>query len=89
MNITKVNGSYSKELYENRDLIEQIYKDPSLSVAYMKAVILDIIKPAWITAKAKLRFKNSLAECHSKYAVYKLCNNTINKAINYKPTRTY
>jgi hypothetical protein len=89
MNITKVNGSYSKELLENIDLITAAKYNSSVSLSSMKQTVLAIIEPAFIGTVAKQRFIGYVHNCQSKNAVYKLCWNTIHKAMSYKPTRTY
>lgn len=89
MNITKVNGSYSKELFNNIDLITAAKYDSSVSLSSMKQTVLAIIEPAFIGTVAKQRFIGYVHNCQSKNAVYKLCWNTIHKAMSYNPTRTY
>lgn len=89
MNITKVNGSYSKELFENINQIKSACYDRNYSLSSMKGLILDIIEPAFIGTVAKQRFMGYLSDCRSKNEVYKLCWNTIQKAMKYKPARTY
>ena len=87
MNLTKVNGTYSKELYENMEEIKDIVSDKSYSVASMKSCILGIIEPAWINKAAKKRFISYLNNCGSKYEIYRLCNNTVQKAMKYSSGR--
>ena len=89
MNITKVNGSYSKELLDNINQIKIACADNQYSLSGMKSLILDIIEPAFIGTVAKQRFINYLSTCRSKKEVYSLCWNTIQKAMKYKPARTY
>ena len=84
MNLTKVNGTYSKELYENMDEIKELVSDKSYSFASMKNCILEIIEPAWINKVAKKRFIGYLNNCTSKYEIYRLCSNTVQKAMKYK-----
>ena len=87
MNLTKVNGTYSKELYENMEEIKDIVSDRSYSTASMKSCILDIIEPAWINKIAKKRFIGYLNNCGSKNEIYRLCYNTVQKAMKHKSGR--
>ena len=84
MNLTKVSGTYSKELYENMDEIKEIVSDKSYSFASMKNCILEIIEPAWIDKVAKKRFIGYLNNCKSKAEIYRLCSNTVRKAMQHK-----
>ena len=89
MNITKVDGAYSKELRDNWNEIRKASFNEHVSLEDMKNYILDIIQPAYINAAAKKRFIESLEGCETKKSVYWLCNNTIQKAMKYKKTATY
>ena len=89
MNITKVHGSYSKELLDNINRIKLACTDNQYSLSGMRSLILDIIEPAFIGTVAKQRFINYLSNCRSKKEVYSLCWNTIQKAMDYNPARTY
>lgn len=84
MNLTKVNGCYAKELYENMDEIKEIVSDKTYSFVSMKDCILGIIEPAWINKVAKKRFIGYLNNCKSKYEIYRLCHNTVQKAMKHK-----
>ena len=84
MNLTRVNGTYSKELFENMNEIRKISFDSSASTRDMKEFVLQVIEPAWIDATAKKRFKSYLHDCSSKKEIYWLCANTINKAKGYR-----
>ena len=84
MNLTKVNGTYSKELAVNMTEIRKSSFDSSVSTEDMRALILDIISPAWIEAIAKKRFIGYLNNCASKKDMYWLCYNTVQKAAKYQ-----
>lgn len=83
MNITHVNGTYSKELKANIDEIAQMVIDSTTSVSTMKRRIRSIISPAFINKNAKPRFLSYLNNCGSKAEILRLCQNTIRKAENY------
>ena len=83
MNLTKKNGCYAKELFENLDEIKDLYDDNQISVSNMRATVLKIIEPAWINRVAKKRFISYLEDCYSKRQIYNLCWNTIQKAMKY------
>ena len=85
MNITKVNGSYSKELFERRDEIKACSVSDYTTVEDMRELVLEIIEPAWINAVAKNRFIGYLNDCQTKKDIYRLCYNTVQKAMKYKP----
>ena len=83
IDISKIGGTYTKELKANIGTITELYEDNAVSVAEMKQAILDIIEPAWVDANAKPRFKSFLENCRTKYDVYGLCWNSICKAMRY------
>jgi hypothetical protein len=87
MNLTKVNGTYSKELLENINEIRKVSFDKNTSLEYMRNYILEVIEPAYIDATAKKRFIEYLENCDSKKSIYWLCYNTIQKAMKHKPSR--
>lgn len=83
MDLTKVNGCYSKELYKNLEDLKEDYSDVYTSTDYMRQRVLDIIAPARDT-EAKKRFIGNLLACHSKRTIYNLCCSAVNNAMNYK-----
>lgn len=85
MNITYVNGTYSKELKEHLEEIRSMVANTSISLTAMKKRILTIIEPAFIVKTAKPRFCGYLRNCGSKTEILDLCNNTIKKATYYYP----
>lgn len=87
MNLTKVNGCYSKELYENMKRIKAITDNKALTVGYLKGCVLSIISYARFNAVAKPRFVKYLEGCKTKKEVYKLCQNTIQKAMKYNASK--
>ena len=89
MNITKVNGSYSKELWENMNDIRKASFNDHVSLEEMRDYIFEVIKPAYINATAKKRFIEYLEGCETKKSIYWLCYNTVQKAMKYKKTATY
>jgi hypothetical protein len=85
MNITKVDGSYSKELFENMNEIKACSFSGYTTVEDMRELVLEIIEPAWIGTVARNRFIGYLNDCQSKKEIYWLCYNTVQKAMKYKP----
>lgn len=85
MNLTKVNGTYSKELLEHMSDIRKQSFSEYTSVDDLRAYVLEIIESAWINATAKKRFIGYLKSCESKKSIYWLCYNTVQKAMKYKP----
>ena len=87
MDLTKVNGCYSKELRENCNNIKLMLNSPSVSTAEMIRVVRCIIEPAFINAQAKKRFIKNLVACKTKEAVDNLCREAVFNGMWYKPTR--
>lgn len=85
MNLTKVNGTYSKELSEHFNEITKISFNSRQSVEDMREFVHAVIAPAYIEAEAKNRFMDYLDNCASKKEIYWLCYNTIQKAMKYDP----
>lgn len=85
MNLTRINGTYSKELLEHMTDIRKYSFSEHTSVDELRAYVLEIIEHAWINANAKKRFIGYLDSCESKKSIYWLCYNTIQKAMKYKP----
>jgi exonuclease I len=83
MDITTVNGAYTKELKENIDEIAEMVTDPTVSAANMKSRVRAIIEPATIDKTAKPRFLGYLSKCRTKAEILKLCQNAIRKAEHY------
>ena len=87
INLTKVNGCYSKELFENANTVKQMLWNPIISVYTMKKTVLNIIAPAFINAEAKARFIARLGQCRTKSAIHKLCSDAITHGMYYHPKR--
>lgn len=85
MDLTRVNGCYSKELRENCTAIKFMLKEPSVSVDEMIRVVEAIIEPAFINADAKKRFLRNLKKCETKEAVDELCYDAVLHGMWYKP----
>ena len=87
MDLTKVNGTYSKELLENLGKIRQISFSKYRSTEDMRDYILEVVEPATIDAVAKNRFIEYVYNCKDKKALYWLVHNTIHKAMTFKPAK--
>lgn len=85
INLTKVDGCYSKELRENTPAIQLMLKEPSVSVDEMKRVVHGIVEFATINAAAKKRFINTLLKCETKEAIHKLCKDAVVHGMYYHP----
>ena len=84
MDLTKVNGCYSKELRANCDLIKMYIKEPTCSVQDMITMVKKLIEPAFINAEAKARFTSNLEACSSKTEIEKLCHEAVIHGMWYK-----
>ena len=87
MNLTKVNGCYSKELRENCNNIKLMLKEPSVSVEEMIRMVKVMIMPAFIEADAKKRFIKNLEACRTKEAVDDLCRDAVMNGMWYRANR--
>lgn len=87
MNLTKINGCYSKELRENCYNIKLLVKDRNTSVETMKQWINNIIEPAFIEAKAKARFRTNLSNCQTKEEIDQLCQDVVLHGMYYTPKK--
>lgn len=85
INLTKVNGCYSKELREMTPAIQLMRKDSSISADEMRRVVLGIVSFATINAGAKKRFINNLNKCESKDEIDKLCYDAVFHGMYYHP----
>lgn len=85
MNLTKVNGCYSKELRENCNNIKLLVKDNNTNVETMRAFIEAIIEPAFINADAKKRFRVNLHNCQTKEEIDQLCADVVLHGMYYTP----
>ena len=87
MNLTKINGCYSKELRKNCNNIKLLLKDKLTSVETMKDFVNKVIEPAFIEAKAKARFKENLNACETKEEVDNLCYMAVLHGMYYSPRK--
>jgi hypothetical protein len=85
INLTKVNGCYSKELREHTPAIKLMLKEPSVSTEEMRRVVLGIVELASINAGAKLRFIGNLHNCQSKEEIDNLCYEAVIHGMYYHP----
>ena len=85
INLTKVDGCYSKELLESQSVLKEMFFNATVSVYTMRKTVLEIISPAFIEADAKRRFTTNLTQCRTKAAIYKLCTNAITHGMYYHP----
>ena len=87
INLTKINGCYSKELRENCNNIKLLLKDKLTSVETMKDFVNKIIEPAFIEAKAKARFKENLNACETKEEIDNLSYMAVLHGMYYSPRK--
>lgn len=87
MNLTKINGCYSKELRENCYNLKLLVKDKSTDTKTMINYVESIIEPAYINADAKKRFISNLRDCKTKEEVNELCGQVVIHGMYYKPTK--
>ena len=87
MDLTKVNGCYSKELRESCYVIKLMLREASISVDEMIRTVKAIISTAYIEAEAKKRFTEKLEACETKEAVDKLCYEAVLNGMWYKANR--
>lgn len=85
INLTKINGCYSKELREYTPTIKLMLNEPSVDTEEMKRVVLGIVEPASINAEAKSRFIKNLHNCQTKKEIDKLCYEAVIHGMYYHP----
>ena len=85
INLTKIDGCYSKELRESCNNIKILLKDRSTSVETMKQFVFAVIEPASINADAKKRFKENLSDCQTKEEIDNLCYMAVLHGMYYTP----
>lgn len=85
MDLTRVNGCYSKELREMTPTINLMLKEPSITVDEMKRTVHGIVELASINAGAKKRFIENLLGCGTKEAIDKLCYEAVIHGMYYRP----
>ena len=87
VDLTKVDGTYSKELRTNYPKIKRMLNSTLVSVESMKSGILKIIKKAFINFEAKERFINNLHNCTSKQEINDLCHKSVICGMYYRPKK--
>lgn len=85
INLTKVDGCYSKELREFTPTILFMLKESGVSVEDMRVTVRGIVNRASINAAAKKRFIENLMKCTSKEAIHKLCYDAVIHGMYYHP----
>ena len=88
MDLTKVNGCYSKELRESCYIIKLMLKEASVTVDEMIETVKAIIEPAYINAEAKQRFTANLEACETKEEVDQLCYDAVKHGMWYKARKS-
>lgn len=84
INLTEINGCYTKCLTENIEIIYKYSNDDYTSKDELVSWILELIKPAFYNKDAKPRFIHHLRNCKTKKAVLQLCLNAIANAVEYE-----
>lgn len=85
INLTKIDGCYSKELREMTPVIKLMLKEPSIKADEMKRTVLGIVECATINATAKKRFISNLLKCETKETIDKLCYEAVLHGMYYHP----
>lgn len=84
INLTEVNGCYTKQLTENIETIHKYANDDYTTKDELTSWILELIKPAFFNKDAKPRFIHHLRNCRTKKAILMLCLNSIANAVEYE-----
>lgn len=87
INLTKIDGCYSKELRESCYSIKILLKDRNTTVETMKQYVYNVIEPASINADAKKRFQSNLSKCSTKEEVDDLCHHAVIHGMYYMPRK--
>ena len=85
INLTKIDGCYSKELRESCNNIKILLKDKFTNVETMRRFVFAVIEPASINADAKKRFQMNLSECKTKEEIDNLCYMAVLHGMYYTP----
>ena len=85
INLTKIDGCYSKELRESCNNIKILLKDKFTNVVTMRRFVIAVIEPASINADAKKRFQMNLSECKTKEEIDNLCHTAVLHGMYYIP----
>ena len=84
MDLTRVFGTYSRELRINCRKIKEMLADINVSVSQMINGVEEIIEPAFIEFDAKPRFIRNLRNCKTKEEVDKLCRAAVYAGMKFK-----
>jgi hypothetical protein len=84
MDLTRVFGTYSRELRINCGKIKELLADDSVDTEQMIKEVEVIIEPAFIEFDAKPRFVKNLHACTSKLEVDKLCRAAVYAGMKFK-----
>ena len=84
MDLTRVFGTYSRELRVNCRRIKEMLADINVSVSQMINGVEEIIEPAFIEFDAKPRFVRNLRNCKTKEEVDKLCRAAVYAGMKFK-----
>ena len=87
INLTKVEGCYSKELREACNDIKILLNDVSTDTETMRSFVASVIEPARIEAAAKQRFRDNLQSCQSKQEINQLCFDAVMHGMYYLPRK--
>ena len=87
INLTKIDGCYSKELRESCNSIKILLKDRNTTVETMKQYVYNVIEPASINADAKKRFQSNLSKCSTKEEIDDLCHHAVIHGMYYMPRK--
>ena len=87
INLTKIDGCYSKELREHCPTIKFMLKEQRISCEEMKTMVHTIVAQASINAKAKERFINNLFACETKEDIDRLCHEAVIHGMYYHPKK--
>jgi len=85
INLTRVQGCYSKELREHSNDIKALLNDPNTTVEQMRNFVDTVVSFASIDGNAKKRFITNLHRCNTKEQVDQLCSDAILNGKYYTP----
>ena len=88
IDLTRIDGCYSKELRKNCPTIKKLLANRNVSVRQMQIAVHTIVAQATINASAKQRFVSKLFECETKEEIDKLCSEAVIHGMYYRPKRT-
>lgn len=84
MDLTRVFGTYSRELRINCKKIKELLADEEVDTKQMIKEVETIIEPAFIEFDAKPRFIRNLRACTTKLEVDKLCRAAVYAGMRFK-----